>query len=63
MLRGARDAAAGMKISDEQIRAVLEDPQEVGPDPNQPHRTRLRRDGVSVTTGEDGMILRVSRRR
>lgn len=63
MLRGARQAAAGMKISDAQIRSVLEDPQDVQPDPNQPHRTRLTRDGVTVTTGNDGMILRVTRKR
>lgn len=63
MLRGARQAAAGMKISDDQIRSVLEDPQDVQPDPNQPHRTRLTRDGVTVTTGNDGMILRVTRKR
>src|SRR5688500_3255557 len=63
MLRGARAAAAGMKISDDQIRAVLEDPQDVQPDPNQPTRTRLQRDGVTVTTGTDGMILRVTRKR
>ena len=62
MLKGARQAAAGMKISDAEIRAVLEDPQDVQPDPNQPHRTRLRRNGVVVTTGNDGMILRVSRK-
>ena len=63
MLRGARAAAAGMKISDDQIRAVLEDPQDVQPDPNQPTRTRLQRDGVTVTQGNDGMILRVTRKR
>jgi hypothetical protein len=63
MLKGARQAAAGMKISDDQIRAVLTDPQDVQPDPKQPHRTRLTRDGVTVTTGNDGMILRVTRRR
>jgi hypothetical protein len=63
MLKGARAAAAGMKISDEQIRAVLEDPQDVQPDPKQPHRTRLSRQGITVTTGNDGMILRVTRRR
>jgi hypothetical protein len=63
MLRGARAAAAGMKISDEQIRLVLDDPQDVQPDPSQPTRTRLQRDGVTVTTGNDGMILRVTRKR
>jgi hypothetical protein len=63
MLKGARAAASGMRISDDQIRAVLEDPQDVQPDPKQPHRTRLHRDGVVVTTGNDGMILRVTRRR
>jgi hypothetical protein len=63
MLKGARAAATGMHISDAQIRAVLDDPEEVQPDPNQPQRTQLRRDGVIVTTGNDGMILRVARRR
>lgn len=63
MLKGARAAAAGMKISDDQIRAVLEDPHDVQPDPSQPTRTRLHRDGVTVTTGNDGMILRVTRKR
>jgi hypothetical protein len=52
-----------MHISDAQIRAVLEDPQDAQPDPNQPTRTRLSRDGLVVTTGNDGMILRVARRR
>ena len=63
MLKGARAAAAGMKISDDQIRAVLEDPHDVQPDPQQPTRTRLHRDGLTVTTGNDGMILRVTRKR
>jgi hypothetical protein len=63
MLKGARAAAAGMHITDAQIRAVLEDPEDVQPDPTQPKRTQLRRDGVVVTTGNDGMILRVARRR
>ena len=63
MLKGARAAATGMHISDAQIRAVLEDPQDVQPDPNQPKRTQLRRDGLVVTTGNDGMILQVARRR
>lgn len=63
MLKGARAAAAGMKITDDQIRAVLEDPHDVQPDPNQPTRTRLQRDGLTVTTGNDGMILRVTRKR
>jgi hypothetical protein len=63
MLRGARAAATGMHISDAQIRAVLEDPEDAEPDPNQPTRTRLSRDGLVVTTGSDGMILRVARRR
>ena len=63
MLKGARAAATGMHISDAQIRAVLEDPEEVQPDANQPQRTQLHRDGLVVTTGTDGMILRVARRR
>lgn len=63
MLKGARAAATGMRISDAQIRAVLEDPQDVQPDPKQPQRMQLSGDGLVVTTGNDGMILRVARRR
>jgi hypothetical protein len=63
MLKGARAAAEGMHISDAQIRAVLESPQDVHSDPNEPKRTQFRRDGIVVTTGQDGMILRVTRRR
>jgi hypothetical protein len=63
MLKGAREAAAGMKVSDAQIRAVLEDPHDVQPDPTRPQRTQLRRDGLVVVTGHDGMILRLTRRR
>ena len=63
MLKCARAAAAGMKISDAQIRAVLDEPHDVQPDPKQPKRTQLSRDGLVVTTGNDGMILRVARRR
>jgi hypothetical protein len=63
MLKGARAAATGMHISDAQIRLVLDDPEEVEPDATQPKRTQLRRDGIVVTTGNDGMILRVARRR
>jgi hypothetical protein len=63
MLKGARQAAAGMKISDEAIREVIEDPHDVQPDPTHPERTRLKRGALTVTTGQDGMILRVTRRK
>lgn len=63
MLKGARQAAAGMKISDDAIREVLEDPHEVQPDPTHPERRRLTRGPLTVTTGQDGMILRVTRRK
>lgn len=63
MLKGARAAAAGMNISDAQIRTVLEDPQDVQPDEKQPQRSQLSRGGIVVTIGNDGMILRVARRR
>jgi hypothetical protein len=63
MLKGARQAAAGMKISDEAIREVIEDPHDVAPDPTHPERTRLKRGALTVTTGQDGMILRVTRRK
>lgn len=63
MLKGARQAAAGMNISDAAIREVLEDPQDVQPDADRPERTRLRRGNLLVTTGQDGTILRVARQR
>ena len=63
MLKGARQAATGMRISDDEIRAVLSDPQDVQPDPKKPQRTVLSRDRLVVTTGHDGTIVRVARRR
>jgi len=63
MLKGARQAAAGMKISDDAIREVLEDPHDAQPDPTHPERTRLKRGPLTVTTGQDGMILRVTRKK
>jgi hypothetical protein len=63
MLRGAREAATGMGISDELLQSVIDDPAEVAPDASNPQRTRLRGQGIEITLGHDGMVLRVARRR
>ena len=63
MLRAAREAASGMGISDDKIRDVVENPDEVGPDERNPARMRLLGGGLEIIVGSDGMILRVLRRR
>jgi len=62
MLRAAREAASGMGISDDKIRDVVENPDEVGPDERNPARMRLLGGGLEIIVGSDGMILRVLRR-
>jgi hypothetical protein len=63
MLRAAREAATGMGISANKIRAVVENPDEVGPDERNPSRMRLLGGGLEIIVGTDGMILRVLRHR
>lgn len=62
MTRGAREAAAGMKISDADIQRCLDAADDVSPDPETPSRTRFRRGNLVVLAGGDGMVLRVGRR-
>ena len=62
MTRGAREAAAGMKVSDAEIQRCLDAPDDVSPDPTTPSRTRFHRRNLVVTSGADGMVLRVARR-
>ena len=62
MTRGAREAAAGMGVSDADVQRCLDAPDDVSPDPNTPSRTRFRRGDLVVLAGADGMVLRVSRR-
>jgi hypothetical protein len=63
MTRGAREAAAGMKVADDDIQKCLDAPDDVFPDENAPSRTRFRRGALVVLAGGDGMVLRVDRRR
>ena len=63
MTRGAREAAAGMKVADADIQKCLDAPDDVFPDENAPSRTRFRRGPLVVLAGADGMVLRVDRRR
>lgn len=63
MLKAAREAAAGMRLSDAELRAVLDDPDEVTADASRAGRTRLRRGRIEIVTGSDGMVLRVGRTR
>ena len=63
MMRGAREAATGMGISDDKILALIENPEDIGPDERDPARMCLRGGGLEVIMGADGMILRVLRRR
>ncbi len=62
MTRGAREAAAGMEISDADVQRCLDEPTDVSPDPNNPARTRFRRGDLTVTAAADGMVLHVGRR-
>ena len=61
MTRGAREAAAGMKIADADIQRCLDAADDVSPDPATPSRTRFRRGNLVVIAGADGMVLRVNR--
>ncbi|SNS15340.1 hypothetical protein SAMN06893096_102256 [Geodermatophilus pulveris] len=62
MTRGAREAAAGARISDADVRRCLDSPDEVSPDADTPSRTHVRRGTLVVLTAADGTVLRVSRR-
>jgi hypothetical protein len=63
MTRGAREAATGMKVADEDIQRCLDAPDDISPDPNTPSRTRFRRRNLVVVAGADGTVLRVDRRK
>jgi hypothetical protein len=61
MTRGARDAAAGLGVTDGEVRRCLDAPDDVSPDPDAPARTRFRRGDLVVLAGPDGMVLRLDR--
>ncbi len=62
MTRGAREAAAGMGVSDADVQRCLDEPTDVSPDADNPARTRFRRGDLTVTAAADGMVLHVARR-
>jgi hypothetical protein len=61
MTRGAREAAAGMGISDADVRRCLDEPADVVPDRDHDGRTRFSRGDLTVTAAADGTVLRVTR--
>lgn len=63
MSKGARTGAAADGVSDEAIRAVIADPQEIEPDPADNGRMRLRRGTLTVVVARDGAILSVRDRK
>ena len=62
MTKSASDAARRSNLTDQQIRAVLEDPTQVGPDRDNPERTRFVKGSLVVVTGKDGIVLGVYKR-
>jgi hypothetical protein len=62
MTRGAREAAAGMGVTDADVQRCLDAPDDVTPDAKSPSRSRFRRGGLVVLAAPDGMVLRVERR-
>jgi hypothetical protein len=59
MSKGARAAATADGLSDDVIRSVIADPQEIEPDPAGEGRMRLRRGSVTVVVARDGTVLSV----
>ncbi len=63
MSKGARAAATSDGVSDEAIRAVVADPDEIEPDPAGNGRMRLRRGTLTVVVARDGAVLSVRDRK
>lgn len=60
--KAAAEAARRFKLNDEQLREILENASQVGPDRDNPDRTRFTRGQFVVVTGKDGVILGVYKR-
>jgi hypothetical protein len=63
MSKGAKTGAAADGVSDEAIRAVIADPQEIEPDPAGNGRMRLRSGSLTVIVARDGAVLSVRDRK
>ncbi len=61
--KGARTGATADGVSDDAIRAVIADPQEVEPDPTGNGRMRMRRGSLTVVVARDGAVLSVRDRK
>jgi hypothetical protein len=62
MTKAASEAARRANLSDDAIREVLEHPSQVGPDRDNPERTRFTKGSLVVVTGKDGVVLGVYKR-
>ena len=58
----AAEAARRANLTDAAIRDVMENATQVGPDRDNPGRTRFTKGAVVVVTGKDGMVLGVFKR-
>lgn len=63
MTKGASAAAAADGVSEDAIRTVIADPQEIEPDPAGNGRMRLRRGTLTVVVARDGAVLSVRDRK
>ncbi len=63
MTKGASAAAAADGVGEDEIRAVIADPQEIEPDPAGNGRMRLRRGTLTVVVARDGAVLSVRSRK
>lgn len=61
--KGARAAANADGVSDEAIRAAIEEPDDLEPDPTGNGRMRLRRGTLTVVVAKDGAVLSVRDRK
>jgi hypothetical protein len=61
--KGARTGAQADGVSDDAIRDVIANPQEIEPDPNGNGRMRLRKGSITIVVARDGAVLSVRDRK
>jgi hypothetical protein len=62
MTKPAAEAARRSNLDESQIRAVLETPNDVEPDRDNPDRTRFTKGSLIVVTGKDGVVIGIYKR-
>ena len=62
MTKPAAEAARRSNISEAQIRSVLENPNDVEPDRDNPDKTRFTKGSLIVVAGKDGVVLAIYKR-